>query len=268
MYLKHYSLVVLFIALLLRLTGVYAAHAKDSILVFGGTGMIGYEIVKALKAKELDVTVFVRATSDVQILDDLDVPYVVGDVLEPATLHDAFQTGEYGTVVSTISRAGAFGSRQEQAVTIHRTGNNNITAAALLGGVQHLILMGTVGAGDSARTRLPARSPSFQQIYEDKTLAENFLFSSGLKYTVVRTGIILTDNATGTVEFTEDRTIRHAANIFDIAALTAGCVKNETCYDKVFHSHDPAIAPLSQTEMMRAFQGLADFESKRRGKTN
>jgi uncharacterized protein YbjT (DUF2867 family) len=38
---------------------------------------------------------------------------------------------------------------------------------------------------------------SFKQIYADKTAAEDFLRASGMTYTIVRTGIILTDKPTG-----------------------------------------------------------------------
>ncbi|MBT4741230.1 MAG: SDR family oxidoreductase [Rhodospirillaceae bacterium] len=255
----------LFSTLLVLLTIASMQTASAKVLVFGGTGMIGYEIVKALKAQDQDVTVFVRATSNVDDLDDIDVPYVVGDVLDSDSLHRVMKDGKYTTVVSSISRSGSFGSAQE-GVTIHRTGNNAITAAALLGGVDQLILMGTVGAGDSANTLGERQRTSFKQIYADKTAAEDFLRASGLTYTIVRTGIILTDKPTGTVEFTEDRTVRHAANVFDFAALTAQCVANPACENKVFHTHDPAIPPLNMADMMQAFEGLQAFEDKRRGK--
>ncbi|NKB45538.1 MAG: NAD(P)H-binding protein [Alphaproteobacteria bacterium] len=248
---------------LLAIAGIQTAQAK--VLVFGGTGMIGYEIVKALKAQDQDVTVFVRATSNVDDLDKIDVPYVVGDVLDADSLNRVFKEGDYDAVISSISRSGSFGSAQE-GVTIHRTGNNAITAAAGLGCVDHLILMGTVGAGDSSGTLGERQRTSFKQIYADKTAAENFLRASGLTYTIVRTGIILTDKPTGTVEFTEDRTVRHAANVFDFAAMTAGCVDNPDCANKIFHTHDPAIPPLNMEDMMKAFEGLAAFENKRRGK--
>jgi hypothetical protein len=127
--------------------------------------------------------------------------------------------------------------------------------------------MGTVGAGNSADLLAPRQRTSFKQIYDDKTAAEDFLMASGLTYTIIRTGIILTDAATGTVELTEDHTIWHGANIFDIAKQTAGCVANARCFDKVFHSHDPAIPPLSQEDLRQAFEGLQRFENIRRGKT-
>lgn len=251
--------------LLVALATVPVTASAERVLVFGGTGMIGYEITKALKDRGQDVTVLVRATSKVEDLDKIDVPYVVGDVLQPDSLHQVFKDRDYDTVISSIARSGTFGSAME-GVTIHKTGKNNITAAALLGGASHLILMGTVGAGDSSATLGERQRASFKQIYDDKTAAEGFLRASGLTYTIVRTGIILTDKATGTVEFTEDRSIRHAANIFDIAALTAGCVGNAACADKTFHTHDPAIPPLSNADMMKAFEGLQAFEDARRGK--
>lgn len=247
------------------LAGAQGPSEAGKVLVFGGTGMIGYEIVKALEEQDHDVTVFVRETSNVEDLGKIDVPYVMGDVLEPNTLEQAFRDGEYRTVISSISRSGSFGGPIE-GVTIHKTGNNNITAAALLGGVNHLILMGTVGAGNSADLLAPRQRTAFKQIYDDKTAAEDFLMASGLTYTIVRTGIILSDAATGTVELTEDHTIQHGANIFDIAKQTAGCVANARCFDKIFHTHDPAVPPLSQEDLREAFEGLQRFENMRRGK--
>jgi nucleoside-diphosphate-sugar epimerase len=255
--------VVLFVAVLAApIANAQAETGK--VLVFGGTGMIGYEIVKALKEQNQDVTVFVRASSNVDDLRKIGVPHVVGDILEPETLHRVLGQGAYETVISSISRSGAFGVID--GVTIHRTGNNNITAAALLGGVQHLILMGTVGAGDSAGTLSERQRSRFAQIYQDKTAAEDFLRASGLTYTVVRTGVILTDEPTGKVELSEDHTIRHAANIFDFAKATASCVGNAQCFDKVFHTHDPSIPPLSPEDLQKAYEGLARFEAARRGK--
>lgn len=256
---RLFSTLIVFIAFVVMQT------AQAKVLVFGGTGMIGYEIVKALKDQGQDVTVFVRATSNVDDLIKIDVPYVVGDVLDSNSLQRVFTGGGYKTVISSISRSGSFGSAQK-GVTIHRTGNNAITAAALLGGVDQLVLMGTVGAGDSAGTLGERQRTSFKQIYADKTAAEDFLRASGMTYTIVRTGIILTDKPTGTVEFTEDRTVRHAANIFDFTAMTAACVGNPDCANKTFHAHDPAIPPLNMEDMMKAFEGLQAFEDKRRGK--
>ena len=112
------------------LAGAQGPSEAGKVLVFGGTGMIGYEIVKALEEQDHDVTVFVRETSNVEDLGKIDVPYVMGDVLEPNTLEQAFRDGEYRTVISSISRSGSFGGPIE-GVTIHKTGNNNITAAAL-----------------------------------------------------------------------------------------------------------------------------------------
>ena len=250
------QLIALTIVFALPVTVTQGATETGKVLVFGGTGMIGYEIVKALKRQDRDVTVFVRASSNVEDLQKIDVPYVVGDVLEPETLRRVFEDGAFETVISSISRSGSFGVID--GVTIHRTGNNNITAAALLGGVQHLILMGTVGAGDSAATLSPRQRTSFKQIYQDKTAAENFLMASGLTYTVIRTGVILTDEPTGMVQLTQDHTIRHAANIFDFVIETARCVGNSQCFNKVFHTHDPSIPPLTPEDLQKAYEALAN----------
>ena len=226
--------------------------------------MIGFEIVKDLKKQGRDVTVFVRATSNVEGLRALNVPTVTGDVLEPETLHQAFEDGIYETVVSAISRSGSF--TPIDGVTIHKTGNNNITAAALLSGVKHVILMGTAGPGDSAGLLSERQRTSFKQIYADKTAAENFLMASGLSYTIIRTGIILTGAPTGKAQLTGDHSIRRAATIFDIANKTAECVGKTQCFNRVFHTFDPSIPPLNAEALQNAREDLRTFEAERRGR--
>ena len=59
----------------------------EGVLVFGGTGLLGSEIVKQLaNAGETQITVFARPTSDRSRLDGIDVNYVVGDVLNESRL--------------------------------------------------------------------------------------------------------------------------------------------------------------------------------------
>ena len=92
-------LIALIIVLALPVTAAQGETESGKVLVFGGTGMIGYEIVKALKKQDRDVTVFVRASSNIEDLRKIDVPYVIGDVLEPETLRQALEQGAYGTVI-------------------------------------------------------------------------------------------------------------------------------------------------------------------------
>lgn len=57
------------------------------VLVTGGTGFIGYNLVARLKKENHDVTCLVRESSDIRWLNSLgDVKFVYGDLLQPASL--------------------------------------------------------------------------------------------------------------------------------------------------------------------------------------
>jgi len=57
------------------------------VLVTGGTGFIGYNLVARLKQEHHDITCLVRESSDTRWLNSLgEVNYVYGDLLEPVSL--------------------------------------------------------------------------------------------------------------------------------------------------------------------------------------
>lgn len=77
------------------------------ILVFGGSGQLGSQIVRALLAAGHDVTVFIRPTSDRSRLANLTVHYVEGDVTVEADVRRAMQATRFDVVIDALGRSGA-----------------------------------------------------------------------------------------------------------------------------------------------------------------
>jgi NADPH-dependent glutamate synthase beta subunit-like oxidoreductase len=53
--------------------------SSEHVLVFGGTGRTGVEVVRELRRQGAEVTVFVRPTSDRTPIESLGVKFAVGD---------------------------------------------------------------------------------------------------------------------------------------------------------------------------------------------
>ncbi|MEO7387611.1 MAG: SDR family oxidoreductase, partial [Gammaproteobacteria bacterium] len=159
---------------------VPAAGAGRNVLVFGASGKLGTEIVQDLAEHGDKVTAFVRATSDRSRLEPLGVDFAVGDVLDPPSVAAAFAAGKYDAAIAAIAGLSD--------PNIDLQGNVNVTDAAKAAGVARVIMISTVGAGDSREAAPLISRLALSRILPQKTAAEENLRASNLQYTILRPG--------------------------------------------------------------------------------
>ncbi len=203
------------------------AESNDSILVVGGTGRIGSEIVKVLEQRGKNVRVFARTTSDRKRLQGLDISYVIGNVLTENDVAQALEQQKYDAVISSLAKV-----RQEP--NPHAVGGQHLTKWAKKNGVKHFILISSLGAGPN-----PVHT-KYKEILQAKGVAETALTSSGIDYTIIRTGIILygEEPATGKAQLILDQNVLGTITRKDLAQLTAECVLNNQCINQIYNAVD------------------------------
>jgi len=203
------------------------AESNDSILVVGGTGRIGSEIVKVLEQRGKNVRVFARTTSDRKRLQGLDISYVIGNVLTENNVAQALEQQKYDAVISSLAKV-----RQEP--NPHAVGGQHLTKWAKKNGVKHFILISSLGAGPN-----PVHT-KYKEILQAKGVAETALTSSGIDYTIIRTGIILygEEPATGKAQLILDQNVLGTITRKDLAQLTAECVLNNQCINQIYNAVD------------------------------
>jgi imidazolonepropionase-like amidohydrolase len=205
------------------------------VLVFGGTGQLGSEIVKDLVAAGERVTVLARPTSNRDRLAGLDVTYLVGDMLNADDMERVFTSAPFRVVVDASGLPG----RGDQ--SFYFKSQEIISALVVKTGVQQLILHGAIGAGDSADMFLPENLPEFQRVSIDaKTNAERVLTNSGAPYTIIRhmTLLPLEVKESGAAVATEDHTAIGAMTRDGLARLTMECLDAPRCMNKTLHAVD------------------------------
>ncbi|HPF27032.1 MAG TPA: NAD(P)H-binding protein [Steroidobacteraceae bacterium] len=202
----------------------------DGVLVFGGTGRLGSEIVGALLVADERVTVFVRPESDRRRLQGKDVRYVVGDLLDAASVTAAFRAVRPRVA---IDASALYDRKHEPAI-------RNIVAGALANGSAQVIHHGSVGAGDNMKLFPAIDFTELAAILHDKGRAEELLIGSGLNYTIIRNGMLENDDAksTGQARLTEDLSALGRITRRDLAALTLQCVDSPRCRNRVLHALD------------------------------
>lgn len=206
-------------------------EAATSVLVFGGTGRLGSDIVKALVADGHDVTVFSRQSSDRKRLANLPVKYVVGDVLVESTVISAFSGRTFDVVIDALSRG-------SKGVEFYQIAAENIVAGIASSDVEQVILNGSVGAGNSASGS--AEDGELSGVMKTKTAAEEAVQASDARFTIIRNYQLLRygTTETGNAKLYDDVTVTGPVTREGLARLNAKCTLNAECYDKIYHAVD------------------------------
>lgn len=226
------------LALSLALVAPPAIAADGDVLVLGGTGQLGSEVVKDLVAAGESVTVLARPTSNRERLDGLGVTYVIGDMLIEDDMERVFTETSYKAVVDASS--GPFRGSQ----TFYEETQKIISKWAAASGVKQIILHGAIGAGDSADLIYVENAFEGQRLaIASKTIAEEILIDSGVPYTIIRhlTLLPMTLQESGNARLSKDRTEIGAVTRDGLARLTLECLDNADCMNVVFHAVDDAI---------------------------
>ncbi len=202
-----------------------------NVLIFGATRNTGLHVAEILAARGDKVTAFVRPTSDRSSLAPLNVDYVEGDALDMASVEAAFEGKDYTSVITTIA-CFSCDPRPDY------LGNKNIFDAAEAAGVKRVILITTVGAGDSYDAApLPARN-FLKEILPLKTQAEDHLKSLDLDYTIIRPGGLKSDPPTGNAYVSASREAFGIINRTDLAGLIVGVLDDNSTIGETLAAMD------------------------------
>ncbi|MBI4008052.1 MAG: complex I NDUFA9 subunit family protein [Planctomycetes bacterium] len=146
------------------------------ILVTGGTGFVGRNMVRKLLQENQKVRCLVRKTSNLSIFDGLELEYSEGDITQPQTLPKAMEGID--TVINLVGII-----REGKNVTfekIHAEGTANVVDAAKKGGIKKFVQMSALGTGAQAVSRY----------HKTKWQGEEAVRASGLEYVIFRPSII------------------------------------------------------------------------------
>ncbi len=118
------------------------------VLVTGGDGMLGSNLVRLLLDKGYDVSIFTHPSSKSKTLDGLNVKKYTGDVLQPETMEEAFSQTDM--VVHAAASTSTWPARSEMVNKINITGTENVIEQVLKHKINRMVY---VGSGSSVNTK-------------------------------------------------------------------------------------------------------------------
>jgi putative NADH-flavin reductase len=167
-------------------------EAKMNIALFGATGGTGRQILAQALGQGHSVTALVRDTKKLAESDPR-VRLVTGNVLDMAAVAQTLQ-GADAVVVS-------LGNSSNNPDLVVSTGTANIIAEMQRQGLRRLLVISSLGVGDS-KDQVPFFFRMLMQTVlrgaiKDKELQEELVRKSGLDWTIIRPGGLTDGPATG-----------------------------------------------------------------------
>lgn len=205
----------------------------SNIFIAGASRGVGLEIAKCLIEQQLKVKALLRTEASRAELEAIGIKVVLGDALNIGDVERAILTNE--PVYAVISTIGGLPKDGERADYI---GNKNLIDAAVKAGVQKFILVSSIGSGNSVVALPPQVLQTLGPVLVDKEKAEQHLIESGLTYTIIRPGGLVSEPATGNGVLTEEPRISGSIHRADVAQLVCRCLNSELANNKVFSAVD------------------------------
>ena len=165
------------------------------------------------------------------------VTAVIGDAFDYKTVENAMDGCD--AAITTLG-----GSVKDDGKSrIDYEGNSNVIEAAGILGVTRVILVTSVGCGDSKDAPPPAVYETLKDVLAAKERAENVLikYYTNMNWTIVRPGGLKSEPATGNAILSEDNMAIGTIHREDLANLIVELLESSNSERKVLSAVDPSI---------------------------
>ena len=204
------------------------------LLIFGASRGVGLELARLECAQGRHVIAPVRRQSDVTALADTGAVVQHCDALSKADVTNVMTrlSGDFD-IVSTL------GGQARDGRLADDEGNINVIGAAVATGrVRRFLLVTSIGCGEMAPFRSARAIAAFGAAVDAKTRAEDRLKSTGLNWTILRPGGLVSEPATGHGLLSQDPEIHGFIHRADVAQLVFRTLRDPAAIGHAFAAVD------------------------------
>lgn len=206
---------------------------ERDLVIFGARGGTGLELARLARGSGWAVTAVIRPGAEPGTLPGLGCRVAEADALNPEAVAAVVAASRPGRiVVSTLGGGGPNGP------DVDSLGNMAVIDAAARGGTERMILVSSLGCGDSRAYASERLLAAIGEVLMAKTQAEDRVRASGLPFTIVRPGGLISDPPTGQGALYDDPRVHGRISRPDLAAVILSCLASPNALGKTLSAID------------------------------
>jgi uncharacterized protein YbjT (DUF2867 family) len=210
--------------------------SKTIVAVAGATGRTGSLIVKELFQKGYGVRGLVRSSARGTWIKDRGGKIVEVDITSPESVENAVEGVDF--LISALGSTKPFSPQEDNRVD--NMGNQNLALAAKKKRIKHIVVISSIGVGDSSNGLPFILRLLMGPVLRTKAKSEAAVRSCGVSYTIVRPGALTDNPASGNVAFGEGGKINGKISRADIARVCVDGLSNPAMKNRVLEVVDAA----------------------------
>ncbi|MGB7249346.1 MAG: SDR family oxidoreductase [Phormidesmis sp.] len=203
------------------------------VFLAGASRGVGREVAKRLVDDGHSVVALLRSDRTQEELTAMGITIAKGDALDAAAMTQVLSAHSPEVVISTIGGLPESGGTRADFL-----GNKHLIDAAIAAQANRFILISSIGSGNSAQALSQNVLDVLGPVLKEKAQAEAHLANSGIAYTVIRPGGLVSEPVTGQEVLTEDETVAGSIPRAAVAALVVRCLGSDRAINKIFSAID------------------------------
>lgn len=205
----------------------------DSVILFGASRGLGFEVARYLCAIGIEVHAMVRKSESVAALEEMGVNVVVGDALDREQIKSLLDLSPDNAVA--VSTMGSF----QTDIPVDYIGHRLVIDELEQRNIRRFVMVTSLGCGDSWQYLSDKAKAVFGKSVREKSLAESWLATSQLDYTILRPGGLQDGEVTEQGELYTDSEIHGLITRSEVARMIYQLLCDDSTIGKVYACVDP-----------------------------
>ncbi|MCE0495462.1 NAD(P)H-binding protein [Vibrio salinus] len=207
-----------------------------SIAIWGATGALGATMVRYFAGQNFNVIAIARSPDKDNVLTNSGIKTIQCNATDPEDVRMAVSLLPAGTWV--VSAMGSF----RDDVPVDYIGHRYLIDALESANPDRFLLITSLGCGDSWKYLSEPAKQGFGAIVREKSLAEAWLQSSRLDFTILRPGGLKNGDETHQGQLSQDIEVHGAITRGEVARISHKLLNDETSVGKIYQCVDPNLS--------------------------